>query len=73
MSIFDPEPKKDIVLKKYPTYTLVGRILEKDIEEYKETKNPELILYKFCSNGIKYIPNDDNVTRNKPGSNLVPR
>lgn len=73
MSIFDPEPKQDIILKKYPNYTLLGRINVKDIEKWNQTHDKTLILYKFCSNGIVYIPNDDTKAYNKPGSPLNPR
>lgn len=73
MSIYDPEPKKDIILRKYPSFILLGRILSKNVEKYKETLDESLILYRFCCNGPKYIPNDDNKTRCKPGSVLTPR
>jgi hypothetical protein len=64
---------KDIVLKKYPTYTLLGRIAKKDIKLFEKTHDESLILYKFCANGREYVPNNDNVKRKKPGSPLNPR
>lgn len=73
MSIFNPEPKEDIIIRRYPSYTLLGRVMSKDVEKYKKTKDDSLILYKFCCNGKKYIPNDDTKKSNKPGTALTPR
>lgn len=73
MNIFKTEPKKDIILRCYPHYILLGRILEKDVEEFLKTHNESLILYRFCFNGRIYVPNDDTKKRNSPGSALTPR
>ena len=73
MSMLKSEPKKDIILRYYPTYILLGRILERDVEEFLQTHNEDLLLYRFCFNGIRYVPNDDTKKRNSPGSALTPR
>lgn len=73
MAFLDTEPKKDIILKKYPRFTLLGRIKVKDIPEFKRTHDESLIIYKFCHNGTIYKPNNDSVKRCKPGSSLNPR
>lgn len=70
---FEQMPKEDIVLFKYPTYTLLGRILSKDVEKYKQTLDDSLILYRFCSNGITYVPNNDEKKKCKPGTIHNPR
>ena len=53
--------------------TRLGRILEENVEEYKKTRNPELILYRFCQNSTRYTPINDNVKRNIPGTPRNPR
>lgn len=57
MSIFEPEPKVDVLLKRYPTYRLYARVKEKDVENFKKTRDASYILYKHCINGITNIPN----------------
>lgn len=76
MSFFNEEPKEDIVIKYYPTYTLLGRILTKDVKKFKETRDMSLILYRFCQNGTPYIPltiEKEKKMKSKPGSAYNPR
>lgn len=47
---FSTDPKTNILLKAYPTYKLYGRIKEKDVAQYEESKDEKYILYKFCMN-----------------------
>lgn len=47
---FSTEPKTDLLLKVYPTYKLYGRIKEKDVAQYKKSKDKKYILYRFCVN-----------------------
>lgn len=56
MSLFTQEPKEDILIKVYPTYQLYGRIYTKNKAQYEKTHDDDLILYKFCNNGILNIP-----------------
>lgn len=57
MNFLNPEPKTNVILKVYDTYTLLGRILQKDLDKWNKTHDPKLILYKFCENVYKqHIP-----------------
>lgn len=49
-TLFDIGPKEDVELKVYPTYTLYGRILTKDLQKFKRTQDESLLIYKFCVN-----------------------
>lgn len=50
MNILVPEPKTNVVLRVYQTYTLLGRINIKDVHKWNETHDENLIIYKFCEN-----------------------
>lgn len=50
MNILVPEPKTNVVLRVYDTYTLLGRINLKDLPKWEQTHNEELVLYRFCEN-----------------------
>lgn len=66
MYFLNPEPKTNVVLKVYDTYTLLGRIQVKDLKEWNETHDPKLILYKFCENVYReYIPDYKSILENR--------
>lgn len=45
----------DVIIKAYPTYILYGRVKEDDLDEYHKTHNEDLILYKYCMNGVRNV------------------
>ncbi len=66
MYFLNQEPKTNVVLKIYDTYTLLGRIQIKDLKKWNETHDPNLILYKFCENVYRqYIPDYKGILENR--------
>lgn len=70
--IFQNEAKTDVILFRYPTYTLYGRIRVKDVDKYKETLDDSLIIYRHCINersipipDYKSIWEKDRMAQNK--------
>ena len=40
---------KEIIIKEYPTYDLLGIVKDEDYEKYIKTKDTSLIMYKTCT------------------------
>lgn len=47
-------PKVSILLREYPTYKLFARVLKANEEEFNQTLDESLILYKYCDNVRNY-------------------